>query len=683
MSHDRYRPDSFDMASVPLLPVTASFISGLCLSLWIDSLWISLFFAFNSTALYFTKRKYLSICLASLTIGSLAIIANKPVDTSGYIGTNRFYLAKIETATENDNSQSAIVKIDRAGIDSSRLIKCEPFRAEITLPGFRPELHPGYTILFRTVFERVSIHRDIPDETVPEQLLLQRNITIHAIITTDDIRDYHPSTDFMSRMIHIRECLTGLIFQSNLNPDAKIFMATVLLGDSSGMSDDLRHSFSVTGISHILALSGLHVGLIAMFISIVLWPLGIFGRKKLVVLVTILVIWIYAALACFSPSVTRASIMLTIYLCGQMIQRRTSPLNSLCAAALIILLFDPYSIVSFGFQLSFAAVLSIILFSDILNPIPERFHFLRNAFSYISVCIAAMMGTALIAAIYFHLIPLYFLLTNIISALLLPPLIGCGLMLMIAELIGMNPALLCRIIDSIFFILRDTADSIAMLPHAAITDIYLPAWIAITYGVAIISLYLWLKCRHIGYGICFCLFLTLTIGVALFSPAPQRNANLYIARTTQSTMLIIDNCSDTLHILTTKPQEENAALSRAEKRYRDYMGRLNIDSIKIITTTGYAAPGFKYSHGNLTFGNKNIAILTDSIEFKKRHTDYALICRGYRGSIPDIVNGLRPDSIILSHDLHPRRAQRYEMECKQAGVPVINLRQRPWNLSIH
>lgn len=621
--------------------------------------------------------------MASLTIGSLVIIANKPVDTSGYIGTNRFYLAKIETANENDNSQSAIVRINRTGIDSSCMLKCEPFRAEITLPGFKPELHPGYTILFRTVFDRVSIRRDIPDETVPEQFLLQRNITVHAIITTDDIRDYHPSTDFMSRMIHIRESLTDIIFRSDLNPDAKIFMATVLLGDSSGMSDDLRHSFSVTGISHILALSGLHVGLIAMFISIALWPLGILGRKKLVVLATILIIWIYAALACFSPSVTRASIMLTIYLCGHLIQRRTSPLNSLCAAALIILLFDPYSIVSVGFQLSFAAVLSIILFSDCLNPVPERLHFLRKAFSYISVCIAAMMGTALIAAIYFHLMPLYFVLTNIISALLLPTLIGCGIVLIIVEFIGMNSTLLCRIIDSIFFMLRDSADCIATLPHAAITNIYLPAWIAIAYGVAIISLYLWLKRRHIGYGICFCLFFTLTIGIALFSPAPPHNANLYIARTTQSTMLIIDNRSDTLHIITTKPQEENAALSRAEKRYRDYMGRRNIDSIKIITTMEYAAPGFRYSHGNLTFGNKNIAILTGRVGFKKLHTDYALICRGYRGSIPGIVNMLRPDSIIISHDLHPRRAHRYEMECKQAGVPVINLRQRPWNLSLH
>ena len=223
------------------------------------------------------------------------------------------------------------------------------------------------------------------------------------------------------------------------DPTIAFYIATIT-GDDSFLTDDSREEYSRSGLAHILALSGLHVAIIATVIAALLFPLHLMRQRKLRYIITIVILWIYAIVTGLSPSVTRAVVMTSMFLIALMIERRNSSLNALCFAALVILLFSPMSLYSIGFQLSFCAVASILIFANRMNPISPRHKIAYHFTSLITVSISAMIGTGLISAYYFHTFPVYFLLSNIIVLLILPFVLGGGILLTLLLAFGIDGA---------------------------------------------------------------------------------------------------------------------------------------------------------------------------------------------------------------------------------------------------
>ena len=148
----------------------------------------------------------------------------------------------------------------------------------------------------------------------------------------------------------------------------------MLLGDKSYMPDETRQIFSNAGIAHILALSGLHVGIIIVLISSILFPLGFFIPRKIIYLITIVFLWIFAFITGMSASVVRASIMATFYLSAKILERQNDSINALLGAITLILIVNPSALYDVGLQLSALTVTSIILFSEKLNFIDRYKH---------------------------------------------------------------------------------------------------------------------------------------------------------------------------------------------------------------------------------------------------------------------------------------------------------------------
>ncbi len=669
------------LSKTPLLPTVLALAAGILTCGITDGMWLPVAAVISACLAIFLKRFTPAILCVAFALGFIAATFQRDSFSSESIPDKpMFYKAEIKEVRENDNSQSATIYVSNLGIDSISLKECRKFKASLTIPNFQPELQPGYELIFKATFEPIEIMTDLPDERSPAESLLHRNIYVRTIIKPDDIIGIAPGGSISAHLARFRAEITDIIYRSQLSTSAKEFLNTALLGDTSDLTIETRETFSAAGLSHILALSGLHVGIILMIISLALWPFQALGHRKTIIAVKIILIWLYAGICGFSPSVTRAVIMATIYLTGKMLQRRTSSINSLCAAALIILVFDPASIESIGFQLSFAAVLSIILFADKINPIPRKHHFAYCIATYICVSVSAMLGTAVIAVYYFHSMPVYFIIANVVAAIILPITISLSALMIIFQQTEFISSWICPIIDFLYNILERTAEFIASLPGSTIYNIYIPAWITILYAATFAALYFWLQRKKIRYGYLFSLLFIATTAVFIFQPAPKHDPAIYIARTTQFTNLIIDDGSSTLHILTTAPQEAAAARIRAEKRYRDFMGKRGIDSLNVIPTSKHQEAG--YSDNILNVGNKRIAIIHTSKTISGRKTDYALVCRGYRKSISDIKTSYQPDTIILSYDLHPLRSSKYYEECKNLGIPVINMRDKSWKMAI-
>lgn len=218
------------------------------------------------------------------------------------------------------------------------------------------------------------------------------------------------------RIMLVREWYIKSLTKDNDSQESGI-LVSLTIGDKSHINSDTRDSFSKAGTMHLMAVSGLHVSFIYAFVSALFSFLGR-GKKGRIMklIVSSLFIWCYTALVGFSPSITRASVMATLYEISSITERDGSGLNSLSLSALIITLISPQSLFDLGFQLSFSAILSIIFVYPGLNNMmySEKWP-LKYIWNILSMSIACQIGTSLITVYNFQTIPVYFLLTNIIA----------------------------------------------------------------------------------------------------------------------------------------------------------------------------------------------------------------------------------------------------------------------------
>ncbi|MBQ8462877.1 MAG: ComEC/Rec2 family competence protein [Prevotella sp.] len=286
-------------------------------------------------------------------------------------------------------------------------------------------------------------------------------------------RDWQPGGDAPQRMGRIdRVRLNFLLWRHQLleryrqmpmEDEAYAVLAAMTLGDKSALTAEVRETYSVTGASHVLALSGLHLGIIYMLLSRLLMGRRRFWLSQVVIVVCI---WAFAFLTGLSPSVVRSATMISIYAIFSVGGRGRSSLNLLAFAAFVILLLDPASLFDVGFQLSFMAVLSILLFMPLVErhcPVGHGLlHWIRDM---VGVSVAAQLGVAPLVAFYFGRFPTYFLLTNFIVIIAAPFILYGALLVVVFPSLG-------EWLGVVVSILNKALGWIAQMPYSSIEGLH-------------------------------------------------------------------------------------------------------------------------------------------------------------------------------------------------------------------
>lgn len=191
----------------------------------------------------------------------------------------------------------------------------------------------------------------------------------------------------------------------------------MLIGYKQDLDPSLVQAYTNTGVVHIIAISGLHLGLIYWLLNLLLLPLQ--KRKRFAWLRPVIIIaflWLFSLLAGAQPSVLRAALMFTCIVLGESLSRKTSIFNSLAGSAFILLCINPYWLWDAGFQLSYSAVLSIVLFMrPVYHLVSCNNKLLDGIWKLNAVTIAAQVLTLPLCILHFHQFPNYFLLTNFIA----------------------------------------------------------------------------------------------------------------------------------------------------------------------------------------------------------------------------------------------------------------------------
>ena len=219
-------------------------------------------------------------------------------------------------------------------------------------------------------------------------------------------------TYFLSQRARLLDRLS----ENGVDGDAYAVVAAMALGDKAQLTKELKNTYAVTGAAHILALSGLHLSIIYTLLSLLLY------RRRWQVVSQVLIIsciWLFVFLVGMSASVVRSAVMLTVYALLSLGDRNRMSVNTLAFTAIVMLMVHPLSLFDIGFQLSFLAVLSILVWYPVFESLfPQSFlkshRVVRWLWSLLGVSCAAQLGTAPLVAYYFGRFSSLFLMTNFV-----------------------------------------------------------------------------------------------------------------------------------------------------------------------------------------------------------------------------------------------------------------------------
>ncbi|MDR2037868.1 MAG: ComEC family competence protein [Bacteroidales bacterium] len=484
-----------------------------------------------------------------------------------------------------------------------------------------------------------------------------------------------PLINFSNR---IRYHLLGIYERADISGNELAVASALTLGYKAYLEDELRMAYSASGAMHVLAVSGLHVGIIYLILSLILDHIAVLQRNKwLWTIIMLSALWLYALITGLSPSVLRATTMFSIIVIGKSFQRRSYIYNSIAASAFLLLFINPYNLLDVGFQLSYVAVIAIVFLQ------PRFYHLLHfknsladKAWSLACVSIAAQIGTAPLSLYYFHQFPSYFLLTNFIVIPAASVVIYGALILFILSPFQIVLEWVGRLFDQFLYFLNSCIFFIEKLPGSILSNIRFQGWEILLVYSLIASISIWLFSSRKSY-----LFLTLFLCLFWIAGSNIRDYRDFsrkqmIVYHTQGNSLIkfINGRND---IMWYQSRNESFNPLRLSTNQRIAMQTRNIlcesfDSI-FSQTKNKSFPNLLVSGNFIQFGDKRMAFFNQKYHPDKSAVfatkiDIAILTRDVPVSIQKVVECYMPETIIMDASNSQKKVEQWEQECIRQGV---------------
>ena len=471
----------------------------------------------------------------------------------------------------------------------------------------------------------------------------------------------------------ISEWASG-VFSDHIDDNRNRNIARALvLGVKDGLDNKIKSAYSASGAMHVLAVSGLHVGIIYLILNALFgrFQIGVFGRWMFAIFV-LMVLWMYAIVTGFSPSVLRAVTMFSFVIVAQAINRNSNIYNTLAASGLVLLFFNPYLIMSIGFQLSYLAVLGIVFLQPrIYNLFVFDNYLLDKMWTITAVSIAAQLATFPLGLLYFHQFPTFFLLSNlvVIPGAFIILILGIAVLLSswfapIAALLGDLLNFLIGLVNSMMFWIDD-------LSFSHIDHIYITTWqswllIILVFGF---SYFLIIKNVKLLYPLAF-VFALLMISMSRWALQNESINKITFYRIKNSTAIEwISNKNSVL-------LSDTVLLNDIEKvKYHIVPNRLRsgVSSTAFNAFKTSSIPGIEVSD----LGDKRITIIRDvnkRLSFRKKISTGFLIYSGTCDSdLTWVKNNFDFELLIIGGDVRPWRAEYLVKQCEEHEVPFYSI----------
>ncbi|MEL6866610.1 MAG: ComEC/Rec2 family competence protein [Bacteroidota bacterium] len=474
----------------------------------------------------------------------------------------------------------------------------------------------------------------------------------------------HQGQAIFSKAYQIRSYLLKRLSHYLPHARERMVAQALILGYREGLDADVRQAYSQTGAIHVLAVSGLHVGLVYLGLSLFLGQIKSrqIWWKGLRVFLFLMGIWTYALISGASASVLRAATMFSFLLLGQELQRHTNIYNTLAASAFFLLCFQPFLLANTGFQLSYLAVLGIVYFQPkiyrcwiIDHPWGDRL------WQLIALSLAAQLMTFPIGLYYFHQFPIYFWLSGLVVVQAAGLILGGGLLLLLVDFfLPPLASLLAFLLQGLLWLCNALIFAIQQLPFGLIEGVWIGPLILLLLYLSLLAIILAINTSQKGY-----LWLSLIIlgGIALqrihHSYRQIHHRELVIYNNSGSSLIDCIQGKKAYCIRSGPPNQQRE--NYAAQAHRSFRGIREVEYLADSLTI--KRPQLYAQQGHIQFFDQRLVLLDQPISTatsQKLKVDFVLIQHKQQPDLKALLQTYQVPFVVLDLSIPPYREKQWK-----------------------
>ena len=520
-----------------------------------------------------------------------------------------------------------------------------------------------------------------PDIFDYKAFLLRKGISLtayldsHSWVLLEHQKGFSPLE--AARNLQLR--FSDLFAKNGLSGPEYSVITAILLGNDDTMDPTLKSDYAAAGVSHILCVSGMHVGIIFMILNFLLKPMDYSrGLRFVKSLLLILAVWFYAAITGLAPSVQRSATMFTFVTVGGLLRRHVNIFHSLFASMFLLVLINPLLIFEMGFQMSYLAVFGIVIFQPRLSALLKPRTKIGNYFwELICVSIAAQLSTFPLSVYYFGQFPNYFLLSNlsVMSLSFIVIVTGVSLLALswcppVAGAVGWLLAREISLMNGIIFFIHS-------LPYSITENILFSLLqTMLIYGIIVLSfIYFSRKRKLLKYcALSFSVLLILSFSIQKYQQ--QNSCELTFYSVDKRTIIGISQGKRGVLLL------DSAALTSTDWydfNVKNHERHLGIQSQFVGLDTSFTDGLFSLRHNFLRFGDKTVFFLSKQIRLYPNSpplpVDYLYVKDNSKMPLNKLLQTFEIKQVIVGSGVTRYYEKRWCDSCQTHQIPVYSLRE--------
>ncbi|MGF1557481.1 MAG: ComEC/Rec2 family competence protein [Flavobacteriaceae bacterium] len=452
-----------------------------------------------------------------------------------------------------------------------------------------------------------------------------------------------------------RNKISSKLKETDFGQDELGIIQALLLGQRADISETTYDNYKNAGAVHILAVSGLHIGILLMLLQFIFRPIESLPKGKTIKLIIIVVqLWGFALVAGFSASVVRAVTMFTFVAYALYLNRPSNTFNILALSMFfILLLINPMLLFQVGFQMSYAAVFAIVW----IYPLLQRLWFPKNVvvrklWQLLSVSVAAQLGVLPISLFYFHQFPGLFFISNLLIVPFLGLVLGMGILVIILSLLNWLPDFLVKLYDTLIRLMNTVIEWVAQQEAFIFENIpFDSTQLLLSYAVIFSLLAILTKSTFKRVVVFLSSILLFQLWSFYATYQASKKETLLLAHQTQNSVLMYQKGGH-IDIFTTKPEV--------------------ID--RIVTAYSIAERTVKLKHeilqNSYQFGDKSILFIDSvGVYSENPRADYLVLIQSPKINLERLLDSIRPKILIADGSNYRSSIDRWKTTCAKRKLP--------------
>ena len=591
----------------------------------------------------------------TIVLGAFVVSISNPKNNS---------LHYTKTLTKNENSW--LVKVDE-------VLKPTPFskRYIVKAKSLNQNKVTGKLLLRLPVDSTKTLYR-VADELVvfaelktitkplnPHQFnykdFLKKQGIYHRLHSTKNqiIQLENPSKTLFGYASNLRANLIEKLKKEGFGQEELSVIQALLLGQRNDISEETYNNYKNAGAVHILAVSGLHIGILLLLLQFILKPIELLPKGKTIkLLVIVCLLWCFAFIAGLSASIVRAVTMFSFLAYAMYLNRPTNTFNIIALSMFFILLFKPLFLFQVGFQMSYAAVLAIVWIYPKLQRFwyPEQF-VVRKGWQLLAVSLAAQLGVLPISLFYFHQFPALFFISNLLIIPFLGLILGVGILVLLLTSINALPQAIVLLYNFLIKSMNAVIEFVAKQEAFVFRDIaFDKIQLIVGYLIVITMVFAFSKPKFKKFALFLSGIIAFQSWVLFKRVETNSKAQLVLTHEVANTLLLKQEGN----IVTAFGKETNFS----KRILQDYKTAERIDSVN-----------YTELKNSFSINSSKLYVMDSLGIYPSQNTDYLVLTQSPQINLERLLDSIQIQKIIADGSNYKSSVAKWKATCQKRKLP--------------